>query len=229
MGCEASWISAWLVRRDHLHAGLTEFARRHGVEIVTSSRVQSFEYTENEVYVTTVNGTKYTFDLLIGSDGIKSSIRQSLFPHAVPQAASTVAAFRGVLSYEHVFAKIPEARKILRNTMDVWVGPNGYILLYPLSAGTELNVVCMYRMDHVVTATDNMDIEEFRSLFKGWNPFVRKILGLVPSTQKWPLLVLPPMKTWSNEHRNVVLLGDAAHCMQNHIVCDTLIIMQTIH
>jgi len=31
------------------------------------------------------------------------------------------------------------------------------------------------------------------------------------------LLVMPPMKSWSNEHKNVVLLGDSAHCMQNHM------------
>lgn len=169
--------------------------------------------------VTTVNGNKHEFDLLIGSDGIKSTIRRILFPDVAPQAASTVAAFRGILSYQQVFAEVPEARQLLRNTMDAWIGPNGYILLYPLSAGTELNVVTLFEMDHIVKVPEDMDLNEFRNLYKDWNPVARKILELVNYTQKWPLLVLPPMKTWANEHKNVVLLGDAAHCMQNHMVC----------
>jgi len=150
-------------------------------------------------------------------DGIKSTIRRSLFPDVVPQAASTVAAFRGILSYEKVFEAVPEARQMLRNTMDAWIGPNGYILLYPLSKGAELNVVTLFQMDRIVQTPEEVELDEFRDLYKDWNPVARKILELVNYTQRWPLLVLPPMKTWSNEHKNVVLLGDAAHCMQNHM------------
>ncbi|KAL6241138.1 hypothetical protein RBB50_012042 [Rhinocladiella similis] len=216
-GAKQSGFPHWLVRRDHLHAGLTESARRHGVDLVVGSRVDKLEYTEESVKVTTTQGVHHEFDLLIGSDGIKSFVRQTLFPEVVPKAASTVAAFRGILSYEEVFAKVPDARQFLRNTMDGLIGPNGYILLYPLSAGTELNVVTLFQMDRVVRTPEDVEINEFRNLYKDWNPTARKILELVNYTQKWPLLVLPPMKTWSNEHRNVVLLGDAAHAMQNHM------------
>jgi len=207
-----------VVRRDHLHGGLTESARRHGVALHVASRVKSFDDSGSSVKVVTTNGEEYEFDLLIGSDGIKSTIRQSLYPNAQPHAASTVAAFRGILSYDEVFAQVPEARMLLRNTADAWIGPNGYILLYPLTAGRELNVVTLFQMDRVVRVPEDVPVEEFRNLYKDWPPIAKKILALVNYTQKWPLLVLPPMKSWSNEHKNVVLLGDAAHCMQNHMV-----------
>jgi salicylate hydroxylase len=212
MGCDR------VVRRDHLHAGLTECARRNGVNLVVGSRVESFEHTKDGVKVKTIHGIEHSFDLLVGSDGMRSTIRRTLFPEAVPTGASTVAAFRGILSYEEVFTKVPEAKQWLRNSADAWVGPKGYILLYPLSGGRELNVVAMFQMDRVVTQAEEMNIDDFRSLYKDWSPFSRKILELLKSTQIWPLLVLPPMKTWSNESKNVVLLGDAAHCMQNHMV-----------
>ena len=157
--------------------------------------------------------------LTLHQDGMRSTIRRTLFPEAVPTGASTAAAFRGILSYEEVFAKVPEAKLWLKNTADAWVGPQGYILLYPLSAGRELNVVCMFQMDRIVTQAEEMKIEDFQDLYKDWSPFSKKILGLLKSTQIWPLLVLPPMKSWSNEHKNVVLAGDAVHCMQNHMVC----------
>jgi salicylate hydroxylase len=212
-----------VVRRDHLHAGLTECARRTGVNLLVDSRVESFEHNKQGAKVTTVRGNEYSFDLLVGADGMRSMIRRSLFPEAVPTGASTVAAFRGILSYEEVFREVPEARQRLRNSADAFVGPHGYALLYPLSAGRELNVVCMFQMDRVVKQAEEVDIDEFRQLFKNWSPFSRKILNLLKSTQIWPLLVLPPMKTWSNEHKTAVLLGDAAHCMQNHMVSKLIV------
>ena len=211
------------MRRDHLHAGLTECARRSGVNLVVGARVESFESTKEGVRVTFPYGAEHNFDLLVGSDGMRSTIRRILFPEAVPTGASTVAAFRGTLSYEEIFAKIPEARQWFRNTADAWVGPKGYILLYPLSGGRELNVVSLFQMDRVVKAPEEMNIAEFQDLYKDWSPFSRSILGLLKSTQIWPLLVLPPMKSWSNEQKNVVLLGDAAHSMQNHMVSRELV------
>ena len=72
-------------------------------------------------------------------------------------------------------------------------------------------------MDRVGSQAEGMDIHEFRQLYKDWSPFSRKILGLLKSTQIWPLQGLLLMKTWANEQKHGVLLGDAAHCM--HITC----------
>ncbi|OAL37583.1 hypothetical protein AYO20_03090 [Fonsecaea nubica] len=206
-----------IARRDHLHAGLTESARRHGVEIIVGARVQKLEYTEKSATVTTTNGDSYTFDIVVGCDGIKSTIRQHLFPEVKPRAPSKVAAYRGVLTYEEIKSKAPEAASILTNTMDMWTGPNGYIMTYPLSGGKELNVVTSFCKDYYVEKMEEVDIDEFRGYYKDYSPAIQSIIELVNYTQRWPLLVMPPMDRWSNEARNVVLLGDAAHCMQNHM------------
>ena len=74
----------WVVHRAHLHAGLAEGARRHGVEIHIDSRVKDIEYESNPVKVRTEKGDQYEFDLLVGSDGLKSVVRSKLFPDAIP-------------------------------------------------------------------------------------------------------------------------------------------------
>lgn len=112
----------WIARRDHLHAGLTESARRHGVEVVTMARVQKYEDSAQSATVVTTTGTSYTFDLVVGADGVNSSIRKQLFPEVVPGAPSKVAAYRGVLTYEEILSQIPEAKSILTNSMDMWTG-----------------------------------------------------------------------------------------------------------
>lgn len=206
------------MRRDHLHAGLTESARQHGVELILGSRVTNLNHSVQGAQVSCSNGKKYQFDLLVGADGVKSRVRESLFPDLVPQAVSRIAAYRGVVDYETVYAQIPEARSILRNTIDAYVGPNGYVLLYPLSGGKELNIVTAFATNHTVVTVEDVDINEFRDHYQDFPPFLGKVLKLMTATQRWPLLVVPPAKTWSNEHKNVVLLGDAIHSMQNHMV-----------
>jgi salicylate hydroxylase len=207
----------WVVRRDHLHAGLTESAKQHGVELILGARVTSVKHNVHCAQVSCSKGQTYQFDLLVGADGVKSAVRESLFPDLVPRAISRIAAYRGVVDYEDVYAQIPEARAVLRNTIDAYVGPKGYVLLYPLSGGKELNIVTAFITDHTVATVEDVDINEFRGYYKDFPPFVGKVLKLMNATQRWPLLVVPPTKTWSNDNKNVVLLGDAIHSMQNHM------------
>ncbi len=112
----------YIARRDHFHAGLTESARRHGVDIIVGARVNSLEYSPDSVTVTTTKAGSYSFNLLVGADGIRSFVRQQLFPEVTPLAPSKVAAYRGVLTREEILTKTPEAKSVLTNTMDMWTG-----------------------------------------------------------------------------------------------------------
>lgn len=210
------------MRRDHLHDGLTDSARQHGAELILGARVIAVYHNTDGVQVTSSNGKSYKFDFLVGADGVNSVVRQSLFPDLSPRAVSQIAAYRGVVDYEEVYAAIPEARSILRNTIDAYVGPDGYVLLYPLSGGRELNIVTAFNTDHIVSTVEDVDINEFRNHYKDYPPVLRKVLNLMTATKRWPLLVVPPTTTWSNEYKNVVLMGDAIHSMQNHMVSQTL-------
>lgn len=73
-------IHRWVVHRHHLHTGLAESARRHGANLIIDARVSSIDHSSNPVKVTTEKGAEYKFDLLIGSDGLKSIVRKTLFP-----------------------------------------------------------------------------------------------------------------------------------------------------
>lgn len=60
-------------------------------------------------------------------------------------------------------------------------------------------------------------MNEVREYFKDVDPRLKKILDIIPSTKRWPLLITGPLKSWSSPQKNVVLMGDAAHSMQNHL------------
>lgn len=218
----------WVVRRDQLLAGLAEGCRRHGVTLVTAARVEKIESDDSttgvgtwgpKVKVKTEKGDTFEFDFLIGSDGLRSTIRSKLFPDVKPAALTMNAAYRAVIPYEEVFAKIPEARGLLGNNIDVWMAPGSYLISYPMTAGRDFNMVLSHhtRDGHVVVDAEDAKIDELRDSFAGYEPIVRKIVALINESKRWPLLQTGPMHSWTNPAKNIVLMGDAAHSMVNHM------------
>jgi salicylate hydroxylase len=212
----------WVVHRHHLHSGLAEGCRRQGVKLVVDARVVQVEHDDvpnSKVHVVTAKGQKFEFDLLVGSDGLKSVVRQTLFPTVKPAALTRNAAYRAVIPYTEVFAKIPEARGVLGNAIDVWTAPGSYFISYPMSAGRDFNMVLSHhtRDGHVVDDVEEADLDELRESYGHYDPLVQKIITLIPQSKRWPLMVTGPLKSWSNPAKNVVLMGDAAHSMVNHM------------
>jgi salicylate hydroxylase len=91
----------WVVHRAHLHEGLVKIAEKHGAKLLINSRVNKIDYESSEkVQVTTEAGIQHTFDLLIGSDGVRSVVRKTLFPDVKPTPPTTNCAYRAIVPYE---------------------------------------------------------------------------------------------------------------------------------
>lgn len=72
--------------------------------------------------------------------------------------------------------------------------------------------------DPPVDTVLGVDIEEVRRQYDGYDPRIRRIIEMIPpGVSRWPLLVTGPLETWSSPEKNVVLIGDAAHSMVNHM------------
>lgn len=69
-------------------------------------------------------------------------------------------------------------------------------------------------------------MQELRDTYKDYGPRIERIVDMIPEAQRWPLIVTGPLKTWSTSSRNVILIGDAAHSMVNHIVQGASISME---
>ena len=178
---------------------------------MTGARVAKIEFEQSPVRVTVANGDIYNFDLLIGSDGLKSVVRTALFPDVKPRAATNNAAYRAVMPYEEVWSKVPKSREF-GNSIDVWSVEKGYIITYPISAGREWNTVLSHFRDKPVTdVEEEVDMNEVREYFKDVDPRLKKIIDIIPATKRWPLLITGPLESWSSPKKNVVLMGDAAH------------------
>ncbi|KAL2040462.1 hypothetical protein N7G274_006905 [Stereocaulon virgatum] len=130
---------------------------------------------------------------------------------------TTNCAYRAIVPCDQI-RKDPIAKELIEKlTMEVWMSDNSYIISYPISAGTQYNMVLSHHRPSLVDAVEEVDMQELRDTYKDYDPRIKRIVDMVPKAQRWPLMVTGPLKTWSSPSRNVVLIGDAAHSMVNHM------------
>jgi salicylate hydroxylase len=202
----------------HLHQGLVKVARRHGCEILIASRVTNIDYRSTEqVLVDTSAGVTYTFDLLIGSDGVNSIVRRTLFPGVTPRPPTTNCAYRAIVPYEQIRGDPVAASLINKSTMEVWMSHRAYVISYPISNGKDFNMVLSHHRLEPVNQVEEIDMADLYHEYRDFDPRIKRIIDMIPTAQRWPLLVTGPLESWSSPSKNVVLIGDAAHSMTNHM------------
>jgi len=151
-------------------------------------------------------GAGQELDVLVGADGIHSTVRGLLFGPERPRFTGCVA-YRGLIAAERVRDLSIEV------TAQVWMGPGGHFVHYYVGSGRLLNFVAVVERDTWgrESWTDRGDAGEARAAYDGWHPQVRGILAAVDETFVWALFDRPPLDRWSSGR--VTLLGDACHPM----------------
>ena len=145
-------------------------------------------------------------DVLVGADGVHSTIRQALFGADKSQFTGIIA-WRGLVPME----KLPP--HMTRMVGSNWVGPGGHVVHYPLRSGRVMNFVgALERSDWQVESwSARGTTQELAADFAGWHEDVHALIRNIPVPYKWALMTRPPMTRWSAGR--VTLLGDACHSM----------------
>lgn len=204
----ADYKSAYVyIHRADLHTILVNEAEKAGVNIVLGKALINVEIgTESSTLFFADNTTAET-DLLIGSDGLKSQVRQ-LFDPVAPH-------FTGHIAFRALAPATPEIQHLI-DQPGMHIGPGKMVVRYPLRKGDLLNLVFFAREDGWEQDGWSIpaEISELKALYKDWCPNVQKLIDAVkPGTVfKWAINAHSPLKTWSKGDK-VTLIGDAAHAM----------------
>jgi salicylate hydroxylase len=152
------------------------------------------------------NGARIIADVLVGADGIHSTVRAILFGAQDPQFAGCVA-YRGLVPAERI------ADLGLEPGNQSWLGPGAHLVHYFVSGGRLLNFVGWTEHDtwNREDWTDRATIERALAAFQGWHPQIRRIIGEADTCFIWALFDRDPLPRWSAGR--VTLLGDACHPM----------------
>jgi salicylate hydroxylase len=152
------------------------------------------------------HGARITADLLVGADGIHSTVRAALLGEEAPRFAGCVA-YRGLVPAERL------ADLELELGSQSWVGPGGHFVHYFVSGGRLLNFVGWTEHDtwNREDWTDRATIPRALAAFDGWHPQVRRIIAAAETCFIWALFDREPLPRWSIGR--TTLLGDACHPM----------------
>jgi salicylate hydroxylase len=169
-------------------------------------RLDDFSVSEAGVRLSFADGERAEADVLIGADGIHSTIRAAL-TEPVPPAHSGMSAFRALVSA----AAAPEFAR--RPALGVWLGPGRHVVHYPVSGGELINMVAVTPAGDYVTEswTATATVEEFLAEFEGWDDRLTSLIKAASTPGRWALLIRQPLPRWT--WGPVTLLGDAAHPM----------------
>jgi len=161
---------------------------------------------ENGTEVSFDDGTTVQADVVVGADGIHSTVREALFGAEFPRFSGSIA-YRGLVPAERL-----EYLKLERNA-SAWLGPERHFVHYYVGAGRFVNFVAVVPAGdwRVESWSARGEVADALAEFADWHPQLREIIRAVDFTNRWGLYDRDPLKCWSVGR--VTLLGDAAHAM----------------
>ncbi len=171
-----------------------------------AAHVDGFEQDADRVTITLADGTTATGDVLVGADGIHSTVRGQLFGPEQPRYTGNIA-WRGLVPAEQL------TDLDLGRVTGVWMGPNRSIVQYYVSAGRTFNWIGISRSEQPARESWLAEgrIEDALAEYAGWHDTIRTIMAATPKVLRQALYDREPLPDW--RVGRVVLLGDAAHPM----------------
>jgi salicylate hydroxylase len=199
----------WVIHRGDLQAVLVAAARATpNIALHLDARIEGFTLGDGVTLSARAPQALTERGLaLVAADGLWSSLRARLGHGDEPRFARHVA-WRALVPADTV---APDLRA---PAITLWLGDNAHLVHYPVSGGSQINVVAIFRDDwrEIGWSAPGARADVLARYPKGsWPPAARAILEAPRQWQKWALYDRPPNGRWGMGA--VALLGDAAHPM----------------
>ena len=156
------------------------------------------------VSITTASGETLAAELLIGADGIRSTVREHLFGPDTPRFTGHVA-WRALVRIDPADPAAPPPG------VGAWLGLRRHAVTYRIRPDL-VNLVAVTEQSDWREEGWNLpgDAERLRANFAGWHALA-PLLARVENPLRWALFDRKPMRAWHQDR--ALLIGDACHPM----------------
>lgn len=201
--CEERYGAPYLaVHRADLQRALVGAVPNGAINL--RSRAERISSDSQGARVTLADGRIHEGSVVVGVDGIRSTVRANLAPDR--PVASGLAAYRAMIPA--ALAPAGAVTPVVR----IWVGPGAHAVVYPIRGGEMLNIVAVVpSAEGSETWTHASPVSELLSAYVGWDDLLTRVIAAVGTTSAWALHDREPLQRLGSGR--VVLAGDAAHPM----------------
>ena len=197
-----------VIHRSDLHRILLEACQDAGVRLVNDVIVESVETVNGRGIAHTASGAVYDADVVIGADGLKSTLRPAVAQDG--PVSSSYVAYRGTVPITENTPKTDLEDVI------VYLGPDCHLVQYPLRKGELLNTVAVFKSPSFERGEEQYGgVDELEAAYKDCVPAVRDALKNLAIGIRWPMYDRDPIENWVAGR--LVLMGDAAHPMLQYL------------
>ena len=200
-----------VIERSDLHKILKERARIAGVPFEHGKRLVAVDESRSKVTARFEDGTSATADILVGADGVRSTVRKAIDP-AAPDAS-----FTGLLGFG---ATVDAGLDLDPGTMTFAFGRRAYYLYWPTrdgrtAWGANLPATQPLTLREARALPAEHWLETLRSAYADDEPGARLARRTTSADLQivGALHIMPPVPRW---HRGrMVLVGDSVHAPSN--------------
>ncbi|RMZ82269.1 hypothetical protein DV738_g1890, partial [Chaetothyriales sp. CBS 135597] len=238
-------LSFWGCLRSHFLLGMTALlppgVAHFGKQFVGYEDDSDGDKKSSRVVLHFADGSTAEADVLVGCDGIHSSVREQLLganhPASHPSYTHTVA-YRTMVPIDAAIAALGEDKA---RSGCMHCGPDVNMMSYPVMNGTLFNIAIFAHEDadfpDPVRMTAPGSRDEIERALQHWGPHMRDIATLFPDKLvKWGIfdMAINPAPTYARGR--VCVAGDAAHAsspFQGVGACigveDALVLCEVLH